>query len=133
MQERQRNIWHTWCNQASSSSFLHKQRFVCARVEPTNLFRIHGPDDTKQAPRHWGHWTPQILLLAATVVPPLESNLTLPHASIQGHAATQAKKLKYQHVCTTAGYGFIPLAMENRGLWSTEFKDFSNSVANIIQ
>ena len=60
-----------------------------------------------------------------------ESNLTLPQARIQGRAAAQAvtrKKSYYDEPVIAAGYNFVPMALENRGLWSKEFKDFFSQV-----
>ena len=122
MQERQRNIIHDAIKQEVLVFCISNGLYARVSNQLTSSESMVQTTPSKR-PDIEVIGLLKILLLAATVVPSLESNLTLPHASIQGHAATQAKKLKYQHVCTTAGYGFIPLAMENRGL-SNEFKDF---------
>ena len=101
-----------------------------ARVEPTNLFTIHDPNDNRR-PDIEVLGLPKKLLLDTTIVSPLASDLNLAQAMIQGRAATNAVSRKnnyYRDACTAAGYGFIPLAMENRGLWSKEMKLFFNQV-----
>ena len=101
-----------------------------ARAEPNNMFRIQDPDDNKR-PDIEVRGLPTNLLLDVTVVSPLYSDLSIPQSKIQGRAAARTvivKNNKYQAAATSAGYSFIPIAFENRGLWSKETKDFFNLV-----
>ena len=101
-----------------------------ARVEPTNMFRIDDPDDNRR-PDIEVKGLHTNLLGDATIVSPIYSQLSTAQSKIQGRAAARAvtrKNSKYQESVTAAGYTFVPMAFENRGLWSKEFKDFFNLV-----
>ena len=81
-----------------------------ARIEPYNMFRIQDPDDNRR-PDIEIRGLPTNLLVDVTVVSPLDSNLTLAQAKVQGRAAFNAgtrKKVYYQVPVTAAGYTFLP-------------------------
>ena len=97
-----------------------------ARVEPSNMFRIDDPDDNRR-PDIEIRGLPTNLLGDATVVSPIHSDLTEAQSKILGRSAAQAvirKNNKYNDAVTTAGFTFVPMAFENLGLWSKEFKSF---------
>ena len=116
--------------QLNLKSAFCRSNGLYARVEPTNLFRIHDPDDSRR-PDIEVLGLPKKLLLDTTITSPLASDLSAAEAMIQGRAASKAvirKNTYYRDACVEAGYEFIPLAMENRGLWSKEMKSFFNQV-----
>ena len=89
-----------------------------ARVKPTNMFRIDDPDDNRR-PDIEVKGLQTNLLGDATTVSPIYSTLSTGQFKIQGQAAARAvtrKNIKCHEPVTAAGYTFVPMVFEDRGL-----------------